>query len=92
MAVEWHDEAERFERTGALDDGPCDCGMCRLGRAAEDEAERRVEASEGLRYDMEVGAFVLGALWAAERQQERDLPTLAAIKKQVEELMRGGGR
>lgn len=24
----WHDEAQRFERTGRLDQGPCWCSEC----------------------------------------------------------------
>lgn len=24
----WHDESERFERTGRLDEGPCWCADC----------------------------------------------------------------
>jgi hypothetical protein len=33
---------------------------------ARQEADRRVEEAEGLNYDMEVDAFVLGAEWASE--------------------------
>lgn len=36
----------------------------RFERDANDEAERRVQEDDGLSYDMEVDAFIAGALWA----------------------------
>lgn len=35
---------------------------------AEAEAERRVRENDGLTFDMEVDAFVLGAVWATEQR------------------------
>lgn len=33
----WHDEMERYERTGRLDEGPCWCPECVAGEAAADD-------------------------------------------------------
>jgi hypothetical protein len=34
----WHDEMQRFERTGRLDQGPCWCDEC-VANELEDEVE-----------------------------------------------------
>ncbi len=41
--IEWHDEGQRFERTGRLDEGPCWCDDC---VAAELASNPDVEGSE----------------------------------------------
>lgn len=33
----WHDEVQRLERTGRLDEGPCWCAECIAAEIKEDE-------------------------------------------------------
>ncbi len=41
-----------------------------FGARARIEADRRVAEGDGLDYDMEVEAFVAGALWARDHQDK----------------------